>query len=120
MKIAISCSGNNLDSPVDQRFGRAAQFLIYDLETDTFKVIDNNQNLQAAQGAGIQAARNVADSGAKAVITGNVGPNAYQTLNVAGIDVYLSKSGTVKEAVEEFKSGKLVKSTGANVEGHWM
>lgn len=120
MKIAISCSGNNLDSSVDQRFGRAAQFLIYDLETDTFKVVENNQNLQAAQGAGIQSARNVADSGAKAVITGNVGPNAYQTLNAAGIDVYLLKSGTVKEAVEEFKSGQLVKSTGANVDGHWM
>lgn len=119
MKIAVSCSSKNLDSPVDRRFGRAAHFLVYDLDTDTFKVVDNKQNLQAAQGAGIQSARNVADSGAKAVITGNVGPNAYQALNAAGIDIYLMKSGTVKEAIEEFKSGNLAKSTGANVEGHW-
>jgi predicted Fe-Mo cluster-binding NifX family protein len=120
MQVAVSCSGEKLDSLVDQRFGRTAQFIVYDLDADTFKVIDNAQNLQAAQGAGIQSARTVADSGAKAVITGNVGPKAYRTLNAAGIDIYLIKSGTVKEAIEELKKGNLVKSTGANVDGHWV
>lgn len=119
MKIAVSCSQKELESPLDQRFGRAPYFLIYDSATDTFEVIDNKQNLQAPQGAGIQAARNVADSGAKVLITGNVGPNAYHTLNAADITIYLTKGGTVKEALEAYKNGDLNKTSAANVEGHW-
>lgn len=119
MKIAISCAGKDLNSIVDQRFGRAPQFIVYDLDDDSFRVVANNQNLQAAQGAGIQSARTVAGTGVQAVITGNVGPKAFQALNAAKIQIYLAKGGTVKEAVEAFKAGELKKAVEANVEGHW-
>ena len=120
MKIAVSSNGRNLESQVDQRFGRAAYFIVYDLEHDSFQAVENKQNLQAAQGAGIQSGRTVADSGARAVLTGNVGPKAYQVLNAAGIKIYLVKGGTVKEAIDAYRAGRLEPASGANVDGHWV
>jgi predicted Fe-Mo cluster-binding NifX family protein len=80
---------------------------------------DNTVNLNAAQGAGIQTARNVAELGVEAVITGNVGPNAFKTLNAAGIQIYLAGQQTIQDAVEMFKPGQLQEVGSANVEGHW-
>ena len=84
-----------LDSPLDARFGRAPRFLIYDLDSKTFEMIDNQQNLNAAQGAGIQSAETVARKGAKALVTGHCGPKAYRVLKAAGIRIYTSAVATV-------------------------
>ena len=83
-KIAFSTSGEGLDAPLDTRFGRAPRFLVYDLDTGAFEVIDNRQSLNAAQGAGIQAAETVARSGAKALVTGHCGPKAFRVLRRPG------------------------------------
>ena len=120
MKIAITSQGPDLSSQVDPRFGRASSFIVLDTDTDEFSVHDNTQNVNAAQGAGIQAGRTVADLGVEAVLTGNVGPKAFTTLQAANVKVYPAASGTVKEAVEKFKAGELQPADGANVEGHWM
>ena len=119
MKIVVTSQGTNLDSPVDPRFGRAKHFLLVDTETMQTTAHDNAQNLNAPQGAGIQAAQAVFNLGAGAVITGNVGPKAFTTLQAAGIAVYLGASGTVREAVEQFQAGRLQLADSANVEGHW-
>ena len=119
MKIAVTSQGKDLGSPVDPRFGRARYFIVVDTETGEFSVHDNAQNVNAAQGAGIQAGRTVVELGVKALITGNVGPKAFATLQAANIKVYPTASGTVKEAVEKFKAGELHPADGANVEGHW-
>ena len=119
MIIAISSEGKELNSNVDPRFGRAKYFIIYNTETDNFDVIDNVQNLQAAQGAGVQSAQNVANQNVELVISGNLGPKAYITLNAAGIKIALWSKGTVKEVVELAKGGELQYTNGANVEGHW-
>ena len=120
MKVAVSAQGKDFGSPVDPRFGRTQYFIVVDTETYDFSVHDNTQNVNALQGAGIQAAKNVSDLGVDAVISGNVGPNAFATLQAAGIDTYVKAAGTVKEAVEALKSGTLEKSDRANVRGHWM
>ncbi|WP_027180385.1 NifB/NifX family molybdenum-iron cluster-binding protein [Maridesulfovibrio bastinii] len=119
MKVAISCQGNELNNPVDPRFGRAQGFIIYDDETGKYDYVDNKQNLNAAQGAGIQSAQNVAATGAKAVITGHVGPKAYSALSVGKIDVYLCEDGTVEQALEKLKTGSLEKSSEADRPSHW-
>ena len=119
MKIAVTSQGRDLNSQVDPRFGRAKAFIVVDTETDEFSVHDNTQNLNAVQGAGIQAGRTVVDLGVTAVITGNVGPKAFATLGAANIKIYPRASGTVKEAVEQFKAGQLQLADNANVEGHW-
>ena len=108
MKIAISATGNTLDSTMDQRFGRAAFFLIVDPETSQFEVI-NNEAAGAAGGAGITAAQSVVDKGIEAVITGNVGPNAMNVLNAAEIAIYRGVSASVRENIEKFKKGTLEK-----------
>lgn len=119
MKIVVTSRGTNLDSPVDPRFGRARHFLLVDTETMQTTAHDNAQNLNAPQGAGIQAAQAVYNLGAGAVVTGNVGPKAFATLHAGGIAVYLGASGTVREAIEQFRSGQLKLAESANVEGHW-
>ena len=120
MKIAITTSGNNLSGELDKRFGRAARFLIIDTEVDSFMVVDNTQNLNAPQGAGIQAAKIVADAGADAVITGHCGPKAFKVLSQAGIAVYPTDAPTVASALEKLTNSELPAMATADVEGHWL
>ncbi len=119
MKIAVTTQGDSPDSAVDPRFGRAQCFLIYDTETNAYTPVSNTQNLQAPQGAGIQAGRTVVDAGAQAVLTGNCGPKAFRVLNEAGIKLYVGVKGTARDAVEAYQRGELTEATSANVEGHW-
>ncbi len=119
MKVAITSQGPNMNSAVDPRFGRAKCFIVADTETGDFTSHDNSQNLNAVQGAGIQAGRNVIDLGAEAVITGNVGPKAFTTLQAGGVKIYVGAAGSVAEALEKFKAGELECISKANVEGHW-
>jgi len=119
MKIAITSSGENLDAPVDPRFGRAKTFIIYDVDSGDWSALDNVQNLNAAQGAGIQSGMAVVNAGVDAVVTGNCGPRAYATLAAAKITVYPSASGTVREVIEKFKAGELKPADAANVGAHF-
>ena len=120
MNIAITAQGPDITALVDPRFGRAKFFIVADTDTEEFSVSDNSMNLNAAQGAGIQAGRNVVDLGVAAVVTGHVGPKAYATLDAGGVTVYTGASGTVAEAIEQFKAGTLKRQEGADVEGHWV
>jgi len=119
MKIAITATGQEMSSNVDPRFGRAKFFMVVDIETNEAVAHDNAQNLNAAQGAGIQAGETVARLGVTVVVTGNVGPKAFRILNAAGIKVYLAGAGTVADAIQKFKAGELPEASDANVEGHW-
>ncbi len=120
MKIIISSTGNSLESKVDQRFGRAAMFILYDTDDDSFSVIDNKQNLDSPSGAGIQAAQNIINSGAQTVITPNCGPKAFRVLSTAGVKIFSCGDSKIKDIINDFKNGKLEEIKQANVEGHWI
>jgi len=120
MKIAFSASGDTLDAQLDARFGRAAKFIIVDSDTDEFNVVDNTQNLNAAQGAGIQSAQHVVSAGAQALVSGHTGPKAFKVLSAAGVEIFLSPTASVREAYEAWKKGELQKIDNADVEGHWI
>ncbi|MBZ9571781.1 NifB/NifX family molybdenum-iron cluster-binding protein [Patescibacteria group bacterium] len=106
MKICICTTGPDLDSPIDQVFGRCSYFLFVDMETEEFKTVENEAK-KAVGGAGIAAAQTVANEKAEVVIVGNVGPNALAVLEQSGIKVISGVSGTAKEALEKFKKGEL-------------
>jgi predicted Fe-Mo cluster-binding NifX family protein len=115
MKLAISISGNKLESPFDPRFGRAAAFCLVDSETGEWTAHENPA-LSASGGAGVQAAQFVAKLGAQAVISGAYGPNAFDTLSPAGIEMYLAPTDetlTAADVLAMFKAGKLSKAAAA-------
>ncbi len=119
-KIAVTSDGPDLDGPLDPRFGRAAGFMIIDPKTYEFTYLDNGGSQAMAQGAGIQAAENVAASGAKVVLTGYVGPKAFQALSAAKISVIQNLENlTVRQAVERFNKGDLSAASQPNKRGHW-
>jgi predicted Fe-Mo cluster-binding NifX family protein len=117
MKIVVTSTGNTLDSPIDPRFGRCQFFCFVDPETMEFEAAEN-EAVMAAGGAGPQAAQFVANKGAEAVLTGNVGPNAVSALKAAGITIYIGATGTVKETVLLFKNGQMQEVGEATVVSH--
>jgi predicted Fe-Mo cluster-binding NifX family protein len=106
-KVAVSSQGKELESQVDPRFGRAAYFLVVDTDSMDFVVLDNTQTRGMSHGAGIQAAEMVSKAGATALLSGVVGPKAWSALEAAGVAIIQDAKGTVAEAVEDFKNGKL-------------
>jgi len=118
MKIAISATGPNLDAEVDPRFGRCQYFIIADPQTMQFEALEN-PNIQAAGGAGITTAQMIANKGVELVLTGNCGPNAYQTLSAAGVQVISGVTGRIRDAVEAYKAGKLQPMAQPNVAAHF-
>jgi predicted Fe-Mo cluster-binding NifX family protein len=107
MKIVLSTSNPNIESEVDPRFGRGAYLLVVDTDTDTWEACAN-PGINASGGAGIQAAQLVTDRQAKAAISGDFGPHAFQALQAAGISMYLyGDCRTAQEAIDRFKAGQL-------------
>jgi predicted Fe-Mo cluster-binding NifX family protein len=117
MKVAVTSTGPTLESAMDPRFGRCSTFLLVETDDMTFEAVENDSGSRGG-GAGIQAAQSVAHKAVKAVLTGNCGPNAHQTLRAAGIDVVLGCSGTVAEVVALFKAGRLRPAAAPNVASH--
>ena len=119
MKIAITSIDGTMEGMVDERFGRARKLIVYDVGTDKFEVAENSKQMNLAQGAGIQAAQNVVNLGVGAVISGHLGPKAFQVLTSAGVEAYSAVNMTVAEAVKQHRERSLKKLAGADVEGHW-
>jgi predicted Fe-Mo cluster-binding NifX family protein len=118
MKVAISATGKDLDCQIDPRFGRCQYFVFVDPETMEFEAFEN-EGLVASGGAGVKAAQLVAQKGANALITGNLGPNAASALSASGIRVFLVSGGTVKHVVGGYKLGNLREASGATVPPHF-
>ena len=120
MRIVVSAQGDHLDSEVDPRFGRAMRFLLVDTEDMSCKVIENEQNFDLPQGAGIQAAQNAARHDPDVVLTGNCGPKAFKVLQTAGVQVVIGVKGVIRDVVQAYMEGKYEAAQEANVEGHWV
>ena len=118
MKVAVSATQKNLDAPIDPRFGRCGHFIIVETEDMGFDCFDNDQAALGG-GAGVQSAQFISTKGAEVLITGNIGPNAMRTLSAAGIKVVTGQSGTVKQAILDYKSGKLSAVSEASVPEHF-
>jgi predicted Fe-Mo cluster-binding NifX family protein len=120
MKVAISTQSNDIEALVDPRFGRARWFIIADSESGEWTAVDNAANVGASGGAGVQAASTVSAQGVKAVITGNVGPNAHKALAAGNIAIYQVANGvTARAALDALGRGELAAVAAPTVSGHW-
>lgn len=117
--IAVTSVDGTLGGVVNERFGRCKKFVVYDSEKRAFEVMDNQKNMGTAQGAGIQTAQAVIDLGANTVISGHFGPQAFEVLNTAGINVYTVSDISVAEALRRFRQGELDRLCAPDVDGHW-
>lgn len=106
MKIAISATGSNLDSLLDVRFGRCTYFQIHDSETGDFVVIEN-QGQMSGGGAGIVASQQLIDEKIDVIITGNLGPNAFEVIEKAQVKAYKSEEISIEKVLENFNNGNL-------------
>jgi predicted Fe-Mo cluster-binding NifX family protein len=120
MKIAVTSAGKDLNADLDPRFGRAAYFIIVDSDTMDFEAVENRQNLNLPQGAGIQAGKTIVDNKAEVLITGHCGPKAFKVLRAAGVKIVTGGSGKVAETIERFKKGELEPASEADVDEHWV
>ncbi|MDH5389645.1 MAG: NifB/NifX family molybdenum-iron cluster-binding protein [Candidatus Bathyarchaeota archaeon] len=118
MKICVTAVSGSLEAQIDPRFGRCPYFVIVDSETMEFETVPNIAS-GSMSGAGIQAAQTMASKGVKVLITGNVGPNAFQALSAAGIRVVIGAFGNVREVIEKYKSGELKETSSPTVRGHF-
>ncbi len=107
MKLIITSQGMDPADAVDPRFGRARYFILFDTDSEEFKVLDNADQVEASQGAGVQAAQNVVNSGAEILLTGACGPKAFEVLSAASIKIYSGIKGTVQEAVQAWRQNEL-------------
>jgi len=118
MKVCITSQGDSLDFMVDPRFGRCQYFIIANTESEDFEAV-KNPNTDSGGGAGIQSGQLISDKKVKVVLTGNVGPNAFSTLNAAGVKVITGVSGKVSEAIEKYKKGEFKSTDGPTVDSHF-
>lgn len=106
MKIAISSKGKDLNATVEPRFGRASYFIIIETDTLEYKLLENS-GFNSAHGAGVLTGQMISKEDVAAVITGNVGPNAFQTLIASEIKMYHASDIPIAEAIDAFKKDQL-------------
>lgn len=116
MSIVVTANGPDLDAATSPTFGRCPMYVFVDPETMAFEAVENPA-AGAPGGAGVRAAQFVVERGAQAVVTGNVGPKALDVLQSANVPVYLFGGGTVRQAAEAYKAGRLSATGGAGAEG---
>lgn len=115
MKIAFTTSGDNLNAPLDFRFNKASRFLVYDLASDSYSVVDNPHSMGPAPRSGIHAAQIVARTGAKCLVTGHCGPQLYHLLCAVGVKMYNTDAPSVAAALEQYRAGNFA----SDVAGYW-
>jgi predicted Fe-Mo cluster-binding NifX family protein len=106
MRICVTSQGGDINSQVDPRFGRCPYFVIVEMDTLEFDAIQN-PNVTGMGGVGVQSGQFMSGKDVQVVLTGNVGPNAFRTLEAAGVEVITNVSGSVKEVIEKYKNGGL-------------
>jgi len=109
MKVAVSATGNNPESPIHRQFGRCNWFLIFGETKEMIKAMENPY-AEMQTGAGIGCAQDLIQEGVEAIISVQVGPKAYEVFNQARVEIYLAPPDiSVRDAYEKFLSNELKK-----------
>ena len=105
MKLGIPSMGDNgLDEQVGEHFGRVPTYTIVDLDSDTVEVIPNTSHHMGGQGDPPEILKK---NGVEVMICQGLGRRAIDLFHSIGIDVYIGAHGSVRDAVEAYRNGKL-------------
>jgi predicted Fe-Mo cluster-binding NifX family protein len=108
MKIVIPSLGSELSSPVDNKLGRAENFVIYDTLSKSYEVLENSENKSLSQGAGTKTAEMIIRKKVNVLLANNVGPKALKAFELANIKVFSVPEGiSVEKALNLYNEGKL-------------
>ncbi|MCG8569737.1 MAG: NifB/NifX family molybdenum-iron cluster-binding protein [Spirochaetes bacterium] len=118
MKICFTAKEAHRESELDPRFGRCPYFFLVDSDINKLEIVEN-LNAQKGGGAGIQAGQLMSDKKIDLVVTGQVGPNAFDTLNAAGIQIVTGAQGKILEILKQYEQGELKNTKQATVDSHF-
>lgn len=113
MRIAFTVLDKD-EMIMDESFGRAKLFLVYDVENDKWEQYENAQNIKAPQGAGLQAAQTIINANVDALISKNIGPKAFNLLSSQNVKMYSVDEKDVRLALNLFLEGKLKEMVNPN------
>jgi len=112
MKVCAPTMGNKgLNELVCEHFGQAPSFTIVDIKTDDVKVVSNTSEHYGGIGTPPEL---LSKEGVEVMLCGGLGPKAVKMFEGFGVEVYIGASGTVKDAIDLYQSGKLSEATDAN------
>lgn len=117
MKIAVTARGSHPFSEVDESFGRAYWFVIYETREQLWSSVDNTETRNAQEHAGVKAAKILLDHGVKVLLTGETGPKAFRSLTEMGITVFHGASGLVEDTLHAWQRGELIQADHPNSQG---
>lgn len=107
MRLVVPCQGEHLSDPVDSRFGRARNFIVFDSSTSKSQVLSNDKQIGAAHGAGTAAVEMVLREHVEVVLTPRCGPKAMDLFVAAGVKLFAAREGTVADAIAAWERGEL-------------
>lgn len=114
MRIAVTSHGPDPSCDVDESFGRAYWFVVYDDVEDIWESFDNGPIRNCSENVGVRATEFLVDQEVDVVITGEAGPRAFRALTLRGVKVCLQASGTVEEMIRAWTAGQLTEAQIAN------
>ncbi|MBF0492784.1 MAG: PDZ domain-containing protein [Deltaproteobacteria bacterium] len=104
--VAVAAMGSTSADQVSPMFTKSPYFILVDLKKGTLNAVANTQS----EATGILAAKWLMQNHIDAVITGRIGPRAYDALSDAKIAVYAGVFGSIEDVIQAFREGKLVPS----------
>jgi len=105
--VAVSSTGTDMNSQMAQLFGTAPYYIIVNINTNKFLVIQNQALNDAARSYGTYAAQLLASQGVGAVIAGSYGARAQSVLSSYNLIPFVANIGRVSDVVNLYREGKL-------------
>ncbi len=102
MYYLVSADGDQLESKISKRFGHSRCHLLVKPDTMEIQSVSGDVHDEPRHGT-----LRFKEEDISCVITGNVGPHAFEDIKARGWDLFIIRSVTVEQAVNIVKEGAI-------------